>query len=276
MRNVAQGKFNVSTLKAADGRTVQIVNKPLAQGGWVATIEDITERRNLEQERDRNFKFLRQIIDHIPTQITVKDARDGRYVLANRVAETQFGLPRDAIVGKTALDLFPKASADIIAASDEKALQSPDGLFLNERPWQSQALGRRFITSRRIGIPDQSGAMRYIINVIDDVDDIAHRAGLVGNADAPRGDEATAQRLALPRPFVQEQAVGGLQGLFIARGDDIGGRLRKQVEGCLADDGIARQSELSLGHTVGQDVAAIARILDGDLCRDVVDDLAQE
>ena len=54
LRNVAQGKVTVSNLKAADGRTVQIVNKPLAQGGWVATIEDITERRNLEQERDRN------------------------------------------------------------------------------------------------------------------------------------------------------------------------------------------------------------------------------
>ena len=108
LRNVAQGKVTVSILKAADGRTVQIVNKPLAQGGWVATIEDITERRNLEQERDRNYAFLHQIIDHIPSQITVKDARDRRYVLVNRVAETQFGLSRDAIVGKTAIDLFPR------------------------------------------------------------------------------------------------------------------------------------------------------------------------
>ena len=136
------------------------VNKPLAQGGWVATIEDITERRNLEQERDRNYAFLRQIIDHIPTQITVKDVRDRRYVLANRVAETQFGLPRDAIVGKTALDLFPKEAADIIAADDERALQSADGLFLDDRPWQSQGLGQRYITSKRIGIPDQTGEIR--------------------------------------------------------------------------------------------------------------------
>ena len=32
-------------------------------------MEDITERRNLEQERDRNYAFLSQIIDHIPSQI---------------------------------------------------------------------------------------------------------------------------------------------------------------------------------------------------------------
>ena len=34
------------------------VSKPLARGGWVATMEDITERRKLERERDRNYTFL--------------------------------------------------------------------------------------------------------------------------------------------------------------------------------------------------------------------------
>ena len=65
--------------------------------------------RNLEQERDRNYAFLSQIIDHIPSQITVKDVHDRRYLLVNRVAEAQFGISRDLIVGKTAFDIFPKA-----------------------------------------------------------------------------------------------------------------------------------------------------------------------
>jgi diguanylate cyclase (GGDEF)-like protein/PAS domain S-box-containing protein len=179
-------------MECADGRSFQIVNKPLAQGGWVATIEEITERRNLEQERDRNYTFLRQIIDHIPTQITVKDMRDRRYVLANRVAETQFGMSRDAIVGKTAFDLFPREAAEVIVADDEAALRCPEGLFLDMRPWQSQAMGQRFITSRRIAIPDQAGQTRYIINVVDDVTDrrraderIAHLAHYDALTDLP-------------------------------------------------------------------------------------------
>src|ERR1700704_6897052 len=131
--NVARGKVTHSILQPA-GRSVLIVNKPLAQGGWVATIEDITERQNLEQERDRNYAFLHQIIDHIPSQITVKDARDRRYLLVNRVAEAQFGLSRAAIVGETALDLFPRAAADRIAADDDRALKSADGLFLDGHP----------------------------------------------------------------------------------------------------------------------------------------------
>jgi diguanylate cyclase (GGDEF)-like protein/PAS domain S-box-containing protein len=192
MQNLAQGKETRGVMESPDGRSFQVVNKPLAQGGWVATIEDITERRNLERERDRNHAFLSQIIDHIPTQITAKDVRDGRYVLANRVAEAQFGMSREEIVGKTALDLFPEEAAAIIAEDDEKALQCPEGLFLDIKPWQTQAMGQRYITSWRIGIPDHAGQTRYIINVVDDVTDrrradekIAHLAHYDALTDLP-------------------------------------------------------------------------------------------
>jgi diguanylate cyclase (GGDEF)-like protein/PAS domain S-box-containing protein len=169
--NVAQGKVTHSILESADGRAVLIVNRPLAQGGWVATMEDITERRNLEQERDRNYAFLRQIIDHIPSQITVKDVRDRRYVLANRVAENQFGLSNDAIVGRTAFDLFPTSVAERIARDDDESLRSADGLSLDEHRWESKVSSNLFITSKRIGIRDQAGEPRYIINVVEDVTD---------------------------------------------------------------------------------------------------------
>ena len=52
LHNVAQGKITHSTQESGDGRTFAIVNKPLAQGGWVATMEDITERRNTSGNRN--------------------------------------------------------------------------------------------------------------------------------------------------------------------------------------------------------------------------------
>jgi diguanylate cyclase (GGDEF)-like protein/PAS domain S-box-containing protein len=192
LHNVARGKVTHTVMETADGRSCLVVNKPLAQGGWVATIEDITERRNLEQERDRNYAFLRQIIDHIPSQITVKDARSRQYVLANRVAEVQFGLPNDAIVGKTPFDLFPKELAEIIVADDDKSLQSPDGLSRDEHRWESQVSGSLIITSKRIGIRDSAGEPRYVINVVDDVTErrradekIAHLAHYDALTDLP-------------------------------------------------------------------------------------------
>jgi diguanylate cyclase (GGDEF)-like protein len=44
------GRKKVTIIETPDGRSVQIVNEPLADGGWVATHEDITERRHAEQQ----------------------------------------------------------------------------------------------------------------------------------------------------------------------------------------------------------------------------------
>ncbi|MCP3389454.1 EAL domain-containing protein [Bradyrhizobium sp. CCGB12] len=40
---------NSMVVDTSDGRSIQIVNEPLADGGWVATHEDITERRRIEE-----------------------------------------------------------------------------------------------------------------------------------------------------------------------------------------------------------------------------------
>ena len=47
LRDVRQKKGHI--IETADGRAVQLVNEPLADGGWVATHEDITDRRRTEQ-----------------------------------------------------------------------------------------------------------------------------------------------------------------------------------------------------------------------------------
>jgi diguanylate cyclase (GGDEF)-like protein/PAS domain S-box-containing protein len=43
------GQRNAMVITTPDGRFVQVVNEPLADGGWVATHEDITERRRAEE-----------------------------------------------------------------------------------------------------------------------------------------------------------------------------------------------------------------------------------
>jgi diguanylate cyclase (GGDEF)-like protein len=45
---IAGGASSTCTTQLADGRTFSVVNKPLADGGWLATHEDITERQRSE------------------------------------------------------------------------------------------------------------------------------------------------------------------------------------------------------------------------------------
>ncbi|MGE0287834.1 MAG: EAL domain-containing protein [Bradyrhizobium sp.] len=44
------GQRSAMVIETPDGRSIQVVNEPLADGGWVATHEDITERRRVEEQ----------------------------------------------------------------------------------------------------------------------------------------------------------------------------------------------------------------------------------
>jgi diguanylate cyclase (GGDEF)-like protein/PAS domain S-box-containing protein len=48
MRDI--GHRNSMVIEPPDGRSIQIINEPLADGGWVATHEDITERTRAEEQ----------------------------------------------------------------------------------------------------------------------------------------------------------------------------------------------------------------------------------
>src|SRR5215510_10494408 len=50
IRNVRLGRGTRQITEAPGGRAIEIVNKPLPSGGWVATIEDITPRKRAEDK----------------------------------------------------------------------------------------------------------------------------------------------------------------------------------------------------------------------------------
>ncbi|MEK9283351.1 MULTISPECIES: EAL domain-containing protein [unclassified Bradyrhizobium] len=259
MRIVAEGTVSTRIHQLPNGRAFQVINTPLAQGGWVATIEEITERRNLEQERDRNYTFLREIIDHIPSQITVKDARTRQYLLVNRIAEEIFRESGDTIVGKTAADILPTADADIVTRDDDALLRSPNRLLLKEQTWKTRTDGQRHTISKRIGIRDKAGEPRYIINVIEDITEqrkadekIAHMAHYDALTDLPNRAlfreqiERELEKVADGEQFALLYIdVDEFKGINDSLGHHVGDELLKAIAGriraCLQDgDLIAR------------------------------------
>ena len=48
---MAAGNTTTTEVKSPDGRSIAVINRPMPDGGWVATHEDITERRDAERER---------------------------------------------------------------------------------------------------------------------------------------------------------------------------------------------------------------------------------
>ena len=113
-------------------------------------------------------------------------------------------------------------------------------------------------------------------DVVDDVDDVTRLAGGIADPEPFRGDVARAHPLGLPDVLVLEQAVRRLQRLVFVGDDGLGGGLRKDIVGRLADDEVARNAELGFRHAIDQQVATLTHVLHGNLRRDVIDDLAQE
>jgi PAS domain S-box-containing protein len=135
----------------------------------VTILEDITDRRLTEIERDRNREFLDLVIENVPATILVKEAREQRYVLVNRSCENLWGVPRAQIIGKTAHELFPKESADLITERDRSLLASDASADVAERLIKMPNNTTRLVLTRRFLIRDQFGLPQYLVGVIEDV-----------------------------------------------------------------------------------------------------------
>ena len=166
---IARGQTMKTMVESEDGRVVAVVNQPMEGGGWVATHEDITELRRAEMERDRNRTFLDTLVEHMPITVTVKDARDGRYVLVNRAAETLFAVPRGQMLGKRVHDVFPKAEADFFVARDREIMQSPDRLLVTEHAVNTPHDGTHILMTKKLAIRGENGEPQYLLGLSEDI-----------------------------------------------------------------------------------------------------------
>ncbi len=66
---------------------------------------------------------LREILDRSPIDIVLKDA-GGRYVMVSRRFEELYGFTDEKVIGKTAYDIFPEATARAIEAHDGVVLRT--------------------------------------------------------------------------------------------------------------------------------------------------------
>jgi diguanylate cyclase (GGDEF)-like protein len=83
LASMAAGETTQFLKALKDGRTVCITNRPLPGGGWVATHEDITQRRQAEQQAQDANAYLRDVLEAMPAGLIIYDHED-KYVLCNR------------------------------------------------------------------------------------------------------------------------------------------------------------------------------------------------
>ncbi|MET4115336.1 diguanylate cyclase (GGDEF)-like protein/PAS domain S-box-containing protein [Bradyrhizobium sp. JR4.1] len=152
--------------------------------------EDITDRRSLSKELESTKKFLELVVDNIPVALIVEQVKDGRYLLANRSAETILNRRREEATGLTASDIFNPKEAKLIIARDEAAIKKR-GMITEEHPISTKD-GLRLFLTRRATVLSDTGEPQYLIKTHEDVTDrrqtesrMAHMAYHDGLTDLP-------------------------------------------------------------------------------------------
>ena len=111
--------------KEKDERIMQVVLTVLSQIG------SIVKRKQAEEALRESEEKLRSILDNTTAVVYVKDVQ-GRYLFINRQFEKLFRLTRDAVKGKTDLDLWPKEMAEAFQANDRRVIESKTPIEFEE------------------------------------------------------------------------------------------------------------------------------------------------
>jgi diguanylate cyclase (GGDEF)-like protein/PAS domain S-box-containing protein len=106
MGDIRAGKTTTWQLKTAEGRLIQAFNQPRPGGGWVTTHEDVTDRREAEDQIREQKLQLDAALDNMSQGLVMFD-RDARTVVWNRRYLELYGLGPDSIKpGMTLQDLL--------------------------------------------------------------------------------------------------------------------------------------------------------------------------
>jgi diguanylate cyclase (GGDEF)-like protein/PAS domain S-box-containing protein len=173
MARLALGKPVFVRTKLADGRIIAITNQPMADGGFVATHEDITGRQRAERELRNTKNFLDTVIENVPMPLVVKDPQTQKFVFVNQAYEEFIGKPRSELIGQTVHDIYPRESAQYVVERDLEAAEAArtgTGLVKAEFPAMTSR-GVRIINTLRLVAPGDEETPGLLITVFEDVTD---------------------------------------------------------------------------------------------------------
>lgn len=137
---------------------------------YVSSLDDITERRRLQDVIRHERNLLRTLIDHLPDPVTLKDY-EGKYLLNNKAHLYVLGVDsQEEVYGKTAFDFFPEEDAQSYSSDDANVLRT--GRMIIDKVEHAKHLETGFpywhMTSK-IPIKDDSGKPTQILTISHDI-----------------------------------------------------------------------------------------------------------
>jgi PAS domain S-box-containing protein len=129
--------------------------------------QDISDRKQIEDDLRENAHFLQTLLDAIPSPVFYKDIH-GVFQGCNAAYESDTGLKRKDIIGKTAFDLFPRKMAERYHALD-MALFRQGGTQIYEAEARSADNKPHEVVFHKAIYTNEAGETSGLVGVVLDV-----------------------------------------------------------------------------------------------------------
>lgn len=141
---------------------------------FLRMIEDISERKRVEDALAQERQLLRTVVDAMPDRIYVKDV-EGRFILQNATNLKVRGFERrEDIIGKTVFDIFPPEQARRLHEEDRAIMRSGEPLLDREGrthfgPGSGQAGETRWHLTSKVPLKAPDGSVYGLVGVNRDI-----------------------------------------------------------------------------------------------------------
>jgi two-component system, cell cycle sensor histidine kinase and response regulator CckA len=133
--------------------------------GVVGTFKDITERKLAEVKLEGERAFLRQVIDSVPSLISVRDD-EGRFQLANKSLATVCGTTPSRLIGRTVADFIPNEEEVIrIHTENLDVIRNRKAKFIPEEMANYPDPSVKWLSVYKVPLVDQNDVCNRILTV---------------------------------------------------------------------------------------------------------------
>ncbi|MFZ5477897.1 MAG: PAS domain S-box protein [Myxococcota bacterium] len=171
-----------------------VVIDPLPGGGAVAVVRDVTvtkeAERRIAEEAESREAFVQSVVDHVADPIFVKD-RQFRFVFLSRALCEMVGFAREAMLGRTDYDFFPKEQADFFRAKDIEMFARGARVVIEEEPITDARGELHWLATTKTPLRGPDGEVTHLVGVIHDITRLKET-----EAELSRKNEALARQVA--------------------------------------------------------------------------------
>jgi len=163
MSSIAKGK-PFGGVREHDGRFIAVVNRPLAGGGWVATHEDVTERRLADRER-----------------VSIMQAQARRTAIDEAIAEFHTRVETALAIVSDGADSMQSTAVGLLSASEQTTQRADAALHASNGSSANVEVAATAAAEMAASISEIAGQLNRAIGVV---------RSAVGEAEATDGQIA--------------------------------------------------------------------------------------